>query len=75
MFLSDNILLNNATNNIFNYVNVYYILIFACVCSYMGFPGGSAVKNLPANAGDAGSILGQEDPLVKEMANCSSIFV
>jgi len=24
------------------------------------FPGGSAVKNLPANAGDAGSILGSE---------------
>ena len=30
-----------------------------------GFPGGSVVKNLPANAGDereGGSILGQEDP-------------
>ena len=24
----------------------------------MGFPGSSVVKNLPANAGDAGSILG-----------------
>ena len=24
----------------------------------LGFSGGSAVKNLPANAGDAGSILG-----------------
>ena len=24
----------------------------------MGFPGGSAVKNLPANAGDAGLITG-----------------
>ena len=24
----------------------------------MGFPGGSAVKNLPANAGDTGSIPG-----------------
>ena len=24
-----------------------------------GFPGGSVVKNLPANAGDMGSILGQ----------------
>ena len=24
----------------------------------MGFPGGSVVKNLPANAGDAGSIPG-----------------
>ena len=26
----------------------------------MGFPGGSVVKNLPANAGDAGSIPGSE---------------
>ena len=26
--------------------------------SYLGFPGGSAVKNSPANAGDAGSIPG-----------------
>jgi len=25
---------------------------------WMGFPGGSAVKNLPANAGDAGSVPG-----------------
>ena len=34
------------------------------------------VKNLPANAGDvrdAGSILGQKDPLEKEMATHSSI--
>ena len=28
----------------------------------MGFSGGSVVKNLPANAEDMGSILGQEDP-------------
>ena len=31
------------------------------------------VKNLPTNAGDAGSILGQEDPLEKKMATHSSI--
>ena len=29
------------------------------------FPGGSVVKNLPANAGDAGTIPGQEEPLEK----------
>ena len=32
----------------------------------MGFPGGSVLKNPPANPGDVrdlGSILGQEDPL------------
>ena len=29
----------------------------------MGFPGGSVVKNPPANAGNAGDMdLGQEDP-------------
>ena len=35
------------------------------------------VKNLPASAGDArdaGLILGQEDPLEKEMATYSSFF-
>ena len=29
-----------------------------------GFPGGSVVKNSPANAGDKGLIPGREDPLV-----------
>ena len=28
-----------------------------CITFHMGFPSGSEVKNLPANAGDAGSIL------------------
>ena len=32
------------------------------------------IKNLPANAGDAGSIPGQEDPLEEEMATHSSIL-
>ena len=32
-----------------------------CICMcYTGFPGGSVVKNLPANAGDTGSIPGLE---------------
>ena len=42
-----------------------------------GFPGGSVVKNLPANAGDTG-ILGQsmgwQDSLEEEMATHSSIL-
>ena len=42
--------------------------------SWKGFPGGTVVKNPPANAGDAGLILGQEDPLEKEMATHSSIL-
>ena len=40
----------------------------------MGFAGGSAVKNPPANAGDAGSSLGQEDPLEEEMATSISAW-
>ena len=43
----------------------------------MSFPGGSVVKNLPANAGDAKDVvqsLGWEDPLEKEMATHSSIL-
>ena len=36
-----------------------------------GFPGGSGVKNPPANAGDGVQSLGQEDPLEEETAICS----
>ena len=42
-----------------------------------GFPGSSEVKNIPADAGDAGdvgSIPGQEDPLEEKMATHSSIL-
>ena len=43
----------------------------------MGFPGGTVVKNPPANAGDSETwvlFLGQEDPLEYEMATCSNIL-
>ena len=40
----------------------------------MGFPGGSLVKNLPANAGDTGSIPEQEDLLKEGMATHTSIL-
>ena len=36
----------------------------------LGFPGGSVIKNPPANAGDVGG----EDPLEKEMATHSNVF-
>ena len=52
-------------------VYMYRYLLF--IYLYLGFPGGSVVKNLPANAEDTGS-LGQEDPLGKEMATHSSIL-
>ena len=40
----------------------------------LGFSGGSAVKNPPANAGDAGSSQGQEDSLEEEMATSISAW-
>ena len=45
--------------------------------AFLGFPGGSAVKNPPASAEDAGNAvpsLGWEDPLEDEMATHSSIL-
>ena len=39
-----------------------------------GFPGGSVVKNMPANTGDMGLILGWEDPLEWEMETHPSIL-
>ena len=48
-------------------------MILICVSLITtGFSGGSVVKNLPANPGDVDSILGQEDPLEKDMATYSS---
>ena len=44
------------------------------IYTLLGFPGGSVVKNLPANAGDPGLIPVSEDPLEKEMATHSSIL-
>ena len=40
----------------------------------MGFPGGSVIKNPPANAGDMVRSLGREDPLEKGMATHFSIL-
>ena len=51
------------------------LFLFCSCVRVISFPGGSVVKNLPANAadtGDTGSSLGQEDPLEEEMATHSS---
>ena len=40
----------------------------------MGFPGGSLVKNLPASAGDMGSILELRRSLEKGMATHSNLL-
>ena len=42
--------------------------------TYLGFPGGSAVKNTPAMQETWVSSLGWEDPLEKEMESHSSIL-
>ena len=57
-------------------------VVECCDARYMSlsiwhFPGGSVVKNPPANAGDIKMLvwsLGQEDPLEKEMGTHSSIL-
>ena len=40
------------------YVQFKYVQNYLSININLGFPGGSVVKNLPANAGDAGSIPG-----------------
>ena len=49
-------------------------LIFVSFSLMKGFPGGSVVKNPPANAGDTGSIPGLARSLEKEMATHSCIL-
>jgi len=39
-----------------------------------GFPGGSVVKNLPANAGYTGTMLGWEDPWEKEISQPTPVY-
>ena len=47
------------------------MLLFVC---FIGFPGGSAVKYLPAKQETWVQSLVQEDPLKKEMATHSNIL-
>ena len=51
-----------------------YIYYLVWSDSNKDFPGGSEGKESTYNSGDPGSILGQEDPLEKEMATHSSIL-
>ena len=51
----------------------YHLPASLCLWEFFKDTGGSVVKNLPANAGDIGSILGQEDPLEWEIITWSSI--
>ena len=45
-------------NNSFLWMNMPRGILGTSYTNSLGFPGGSVVKNLPANAGDAGSIPG-----------------
>ena len=49
-------------------------LFFKCAMRKRGLPGGSVVKNPPANAGDVSLIPGGEVPLETKMATYSGIF-
>ena len=42
--------------NLFTYIRPYWFLELAAHHFNLGFPGGSVVKNLPANEGDAGDV-------------------
>ena len=53
---------------------MYQQLHFIHFYYFNWLPRCSVVKNLPARAGVAGSILGSEDPLEKEMATHSIIL-
>ena len=73
---------NNAVMNLGGCIDLFE-LVFSDNCSEaelldsMGFPGGSLVKNLPANAGDLGDIgliPELERSLEDEMATHSSIL-
>ena len=47
---------------------------FYCPCTYLGFLGGSVVKNLPAMQEMWVQSLGQEDSLEKEITTHSNIL-
>ena len=54
------------------YINVMKLSI--CYSYFMGFLGGTVVKNLPANAGATVQSLGQEDPLEEKLTtHCSTL--
>ena len=60
------------------YISIHDMTCYVMLCCNMGFPGGSAIKNLPKNVGDtrdSGSIPGSERSQEKEMATHSSTLV
>ena len=59
----------------YTFLDRKHFYICYCLVHWVHFPGGLAVKNPPANAGNAGfdPWVG-EDPLEKEMATHSSVL-
>ena len=55
--LGDQISIKNLVMNVFLGSFIYATNFMDCLPCTKGFPGGSVVKNPPANVGDAGSIL------------------
>ena len=51
---------------------LFFVLVYLVMC--FGFPGGSVVKNPPADTGDMDLIPGLEDSLEKGMATHSGIL-
>ena len=62
-----------AYSNLLNLFLVRMPTYFLPSLTQHHFPGGTVVKNLPTNSGNARS-LGQEHPLEEKMANHSSIL-
>ena len=63
-----------GTQNSHNVLIIKGIIIKVGIMIDLGFPGGSVVKNLPANPGDVGSIPGWGRSLEREMATHCSIL-
>ena len=55
-------------------LGINFFFFFNWGIDALGFPDGSVVKNLPARAGDAGSIPGPGRSLEEEMAAHSSVL-
>ena len=56
-------------------VSIRFIECSLALCTFLqDFPGGSDGKESACNVGVLGLISGQEDPLEKGMATCSSIL-
>ena len=52
-----------------------FLIFHFLPASGKGFPGGTVVKNSPANAGDMGSVLGLERSLRKHRDQCNAVDI